>query len=949
MQDVLLQEKQQSLDMIIRQEKLDNLEENYVRFINIPNHLDSLKQAVLQAKGHFQLVKGEAGTGKTSLLKALAYTTKSIALFTDLDKECVHLNGFVATLAKELHFTDEKLPLETTRQYLSRCLQSVQEDTIIIFDSFDDLIDKDKTLLAMPLPKNITFVIGIIKSSAPVQSYPLESRNKTEAIPMLKEMLKHKNRTLTEPQWQVIEKGIPTKTAPLYLFELAEILSQYTSHDELKFTFKKTTKGMINDALTEKYKLYNKTLTKHAFAYISHASQGLLETELLDLLCRDKSLENTISQHNQTYAHISSNPLLPLSNLWSSLYNNSSSFLITFPENNRYLIKFRHKIIKDIASSFAKKSNSAILATMTEYFEDLSDDNPRKLDEMLSLYRKVDTTKEKKYLTLYPVQNAWIKAGRYDNLVTEMNRLGCDTSFLVRHRFLFHHHPDSFPHAVNRQENEKIFPVPWLRSNDIIDFHSIGRPLYPKGKIALRNDGLVAIDNIDSIILYHWERNISTDSFPMEKQQVHSMYWRNNDLVVRKSNKRYILSVHNCKIMHCYQEDCSNYLDLYSNNPQTVLKAGGYEEADYGAYHERPTIPFYVNEKRYFISLFYMNHKIKTFTHKEMACIIVSPSLIHIVNMLEKQVYMSLPIRNVCNVCFSSNNKHLLVVTREGDVLNITVTKQMDQGMVFYPDWKKMEKRNNIKHAVEEIQNMVTVLILSEPKDIPSYQPANLTSPDSFAPLFSCLNIRYNYYALYYNPHGFAYIRVYSLDNHKLLLESIVDPIHQEDLSGDPFYCEEMHIHVISKGICHVLDLSSGKWSTYPSEKKDYGMFREDSKAMTLDQEPQTPFYLRLISFMRFMFFSIAGNALKYANEQNIMRTEHVIQKIDNHLIFTINISRRTIHIYDELTQTYILHDELPYPFIAVDVYDRTIFILKDYGSTPLSYILQDSKIGVEV
>ena len=142
-----------------------------------------------------------------------------------------------------------------------------------------------KDTLKSKIPQNDNFICVL----------PLPSKL---SINIVKEWLKRADRTLTPPQFVIVEKALARSPLPLYtslVFEEVCRWSSYATPDET--ILEPTIQGVINRLFDRVEKYHGRLLVKHYLSYLTASKNGLNNTELEDILSLDDEVLNDVFQH----------------------------------------------------------------------------------------------------------------------------------------------------------------------------------------------------------------------------------------------------------------------------------------------------------------------------------------------------------------------------------------------------------------------------------------------------------------------------------------------------------------------------------------------------------------------------------------------------------------------------------------------------------------------------
>ena len=114
-----------------------------------------------------------------------------------------------------------------------------------------------------------------------IELEPWSEENLTAEV--IKELLKKKNRTLTQSQWNYVREQVKEEPTALYAQLAARLVGSWTSY-ESNPVLQGGVRNLINQILDNMELTYGNVFTRAALGFITFAVDGLSDRELTDLL-----------------------------------------------------------------------------------------------------------------------------------------------------------------------------------------------------------------------------------------------------------------------------------------------------------------------------------------------------------------------------------------------------------------------------------------------------------------------------------------------------------------------------------------------------------------------------------------------------------------------------------------------------------------------------------------
>jgi hypothetical protein len=194
--------------------------------------------------------------------------------------------------------------LQSQLIYISKMYSN--RKVVIFLDSIDQLNTSDYNIeswMITDLPINVKMIYSTLPDHGSILNqirtiFPVEKKYFLEVTSLnisivktiLEDWLKKTQRSLSETQWEILEKLFEqSKLYPLYVKLIYDIIVKWTSYDKPNAEFTK----LINIDSTIKYLFvlfeneHGKTLFSRCMCYMSTFKNGISESELEDILSID--------------------------------------------------------------------------------------------------------------------------------------------------------------------------------------------------------------------------------------------------------------------------------------------------------------------------------------------------------------------------------------------------------------------------------------------------------------------------------------------------------------------------------------------------------------------------------------------------------------------------------------------------------------------------------------
>lgn len=471
-------------------------------------------------------------------------------------------------------------------------------------------------------------------------------------------------------------------------------------------------------------------------------------------------------------------------------------------------------------------------------------------------------------------------------------------------------------------------------------------------KIAVKNDGTLAI--LEGAVLKRYDLNLRSEIYSRTYIDLTNafLYWKGNTLIVRDEYNRLSFCDTGSELVQIKREQCYSLTDLYSDDINKIIRAGGFEERDYADHFKDTIFEYCFDGMLKKTELFYANiEDIKCFCHSHLCAVLLNHQILQIIDLNQRLVLASYAVYNTCFAYWNEQGTQVLIVFDKDKVQFFSYNYRnpiplANPQMSIKAHEKAYKKRIGRKEVLEIFQISCPV----NKKDTPFYTNSVLGSRQ---PVFAAFTIKGNRLACYYYYLNQGSIRLFRLDNRELLSESTVDPIFWNDSVGRPIFFNEEgnEIIYISRGKKHIWKMDSLKWEHNVLEK--------------------TNSQLDFVTKLQERYFSCVETWLpsesnrKFQDQKNIRK---VLRKIlmlilsplvcsaqidrDNNMLlrqsmrqvsvvesgdfwWIVDCHHSMIHVCDN-SGGWVCHEQLQIEILDFNVIDNTIYVLPQDLSAPI-------------
>lgn len=815
--------------------------------------------------GKVILLTGESGSGKSTLLKHCYHTVQEHIILScaDILPSCSSICHALWFCLKQLEAKGIIPPPEIEPDvgqctiWFEKQLQKFDSHIPItmFLDSVDQIYDWSQiggSLLECKLPEQLTLVISCISKNSlnkrdckkNVNSYQLHPLTDNDSIFFLEHLLHNRGRILCKKDKDYILSKIPHPITPLYIQTLCKQLQKRHSFDSSPIELPNGTKESIYNQLKAQSHNYP-VLYYHTIGYLALAVDGLSEQELLTILERDMSVNEEVMRHSHWKTEQKS---FPLSVLWARIFYELKDYLSEADSNGILLLRFHHTLAREAAMDLVGQKLLLELSNiMSNYFEE----QPTYLNRTMNIVI-VNTRKLRELFPTLSYQNNWkaaanllsdpeyidgyLRCGWYKDLILQFMVLGQRKYLNDKHKKLlsllqckamqFQLWGDSFLPAAAEAglystksaiefgwQYVLRHRVPTVEHGKILQtkFHL---PNAANVKIGVKEDGTLAI--IDGKVLKRYDLTLNSEIYPRSYIDVTNafLYWKDNRLYIRDNSCRITFFDTGNELILESNEKTPPLVDLYSDNINKIIRAGGLDERDNEGYHSDTIFQYQSGGTLKDTELFYSDvESIQCFCHKALCAVLLNKRTLEIIDLDKRLLLASYPVKDACFVYWNPKGTKILVVYERDKVQWYPCNYSNPQPLANpSAPIKKYTKAYRNRIGRKEVLTIFQFSCPVNKQDTPAYVGSVLGSRHPMYAAFSIQNDRLACYYYYLNK---GTIRLFQLSNRELLAESTVDPIFWDDSAEHPLYfnTDGSELILISRGRQHIWNMNSLKWS----------------------------------------------------------------------------------------------------------------------------------------
>lgn len=850
-------------------------------YLDMTADLEDFSRFVKQNRGKAVLVTGEQGVGKTTFLKTWAYRNRAAAVFGDSQPSggtVGHALGYLVAQFRRRGILPgtvgervEDISIEQFAKLLKLAETGKDDSVTAVIDSVEQLQDyhmQKDSLFRIRVPEWLTLVISCIskdrltreeqRRDIPTFSiYPFQSVASAEE--RLWKLLSGKGRKLTAGQCQLIRSLLPAQTTPLYLSILADMLYRQASYTPLPMELSDnpylpaSTRDMAAFLLVRQEYTPAPVLYWHTMRYLALSSDGLEETELLDLFCRDGQVLHELSPK---WKSDWDRGRYILEVHWALMRGLLESILLEHEEQGVPLLRFRHDLERAAVLNYTPPSGGDYLETLARnlrnYF-DRQDIYLRTGDGVAVNFRRVRE--------LYPVLDflgeyekavqmfsdplcidAYIRSGNYRRLRAELDALADRNAFsdtlselfnlLGENDLLLQDCPDSFLSAYVRahpDEAPRLLPnvgqSVWLEvaypDTPMEDKH-IYIPYLSASAAALSNDGIIATLLGNRIRLFDWNTRMYTAEYQLEETEDSPafLYWKGETLIVRFARLRLRLLYADTQLHLETAEACPELPLMDFGDREAVDDAGGLRECEERGYASEMVFPYRAGKEVRHAELFYpLGAALRVYRHGILAAVLVENSFVDIVNLERNCLLRRLEFASAAYVRFSPDGSRLLLCHDDSAAFRFDVPAPDAAGIPLPgPSMPlgRYSRKYNMALMREKLSAMGILFAPTGDGELPVTSASRKAFLGDTSPLYACMSKEKDWLACYYYRRNAALVRLYKLSTLEACQECRVPPIFPRDAeTGDPFRAldDGSGLELTSRGVTHVWRFQEKAWT----------------------------------------------------------------------------------------------------------------------------------------
>ncbi|XP_033748500.1 NACHT domain- and WD repeat-containing protein 1-like [Pecten maximus] len=276
------------------------------------------------------IIHGASGCGKTSLMAMAAKLVPSwmsktqpavVLRFIGTTPDSSNINGLLISIINQIKtIYNQASHNPESLQELSKELEYVlnfakpAKPLIVLLDSLDQIDISYNARSLFWLPRTIKKYVKVIVSTLEDEEFECFPKLKamfkdeedfwlvpelkaTDAEGIIQQWLKSRNRTLTSPQLEILNKSVYHCPLPLFLklsFENAQGWHSYW--DKSETVLQKTIRSSIDNLFTKLETKHGEIFVSRTLGYLTASKNGLSESELEDVLSCDEDVLNDVYQ-----------------------------------------------------------------------------------------------------------------------------------------------------------------------------------------------------------------------------------------------------------------------------------------------------------------------------------------------------------------------------------------------------------------------------------------------------------------------------------------------------------------------------------------------------------------------------------------------------------------------------------------------------------------------------
>ena len=979
-------------------EELKFIRQIYVQRPALEKKFNSFIQ---QHYGQAILIKGESGSGKSTFLK---YWTErhfqhTVASFSDIQtgsRSILHALWFCVKSLEEkgiLKGAESKPNYDNCINWLEEHLNniSVSDRIMLILDCVENTEDWTKitgSLFQLSIPSNVILIVSCISENslnhrdvlcAP-PAFNISDLSQEDAFDMLEKNLEKYERKISNPiQREKIIAGFSSgTTTPLYVSVVTEICKKLHSYQEDDLEIQFDIEDMIRVLFEKQANSMYYTLYMHTLGYLTQASDGLSEQEMIALLSRDKDVLYEIAA--QTKWKFNSNFHIPIV-LWARQYYAMMGFLMEIDSNGIKLMRFRHQLFYNIVKKmFPPSLLNQLAEAMVVYFRDqdlqyITDSgeivvNSRKIRELYPLYERLNKKFEMRKLLQDPLYiDSFIRCGMYKDIIFQINDYRkhygyneTDTDFLsllYRNQVLFQSWPDCFMQSavraglINKEVLIKTAKC-WIEGAGIAEQkNGFYFPGISKSQFAVNDDRILAALQGGIIHIFDLNMHILTDASCNIGSDNGILYWNQGKLFFRGEYCRITLEYTNGELYLLKKEDCISWIELFNVQNRNFERAGGWIE--YELMEKNENVFIYEDNGTYNMAELYYppDKELSIYRKGILAAVIVDHTHIDILDVKHRIILGEYDCTVISGVSWAPSGREIIVVLENNYILTLSAhNKKIPVILPFVSDEKL--KSYKIKRSLEiMIQTgifMQSADLINHDGDRPLH---NGPGTVDYMPQQVAFSVKKDFLACYYRNGNDSIVRLFRFSDRKLLIQSFVDPIFKSDTVYPAFYFQKegTELVLVEEETAHILEIENLTWRTEMLKKDDSNSIlnairKEAAERMSiwipLDKKDinlvpkRKRFKDRVNDMTGHIFMNLPHRFVFKAGNRSISDSELMRQKLlhlpvheQGEFLWLIDSAHGLIHVCDKQGK-WICHDQLDFPIKAVDVDDNGVHILME-------------------
>ncbi|XP_076358260.1 NACHT and WD repeat domain-containing protein 2-like [Tachypleus tridentatus] len=368
-------------------------------FVGRQELLVKIREYIISDSTHPFIIYGPAGCGKTALMAQASQlcsdwvpTAPVIVRFIGTTSESKTLEQVLRSVCEQGCALFGEHPSLASKsgwepnQVLEVIMDRVtsHHPLIIFIDGIDQVAsfsNRDLKWLPVEIPKYVKLILSVRDETDEYQEIKNNVLNEKtgsflfvpglaqeECLSLVDEVLRRKDRKITDPQHQLILQCFDKCNSPLYAELLAHQSSEWESDQNADdIVIKYTSEGVFMDTVTEVEKCLSAATLGFILGLLFAAKHGLSDAEVLDVL----SCEKSFLDHPLVTSSVSTPRYFPYL-LWYQIKRKLFVFFKTYIVSGKYLISLKNDMFRSLCKTYCHYvgvATDSINLALINYFQ----------------------------------------------------------------------------------------------------------------------------------------------------------------------------------------------------------------------------------------------------------------------------------------------------------------------------------------------------------------------------------------------------------------------------------------------------------------------------------------------------------------------------------------------------------------------------------------------------